>query len=167
MTGVKRLDMVDLAHRVSESYPAIPGSLPIARATVIAIAGEAGASAEQMDHIRLAVSEALTNAILHAYADGPGDIHLTATVAAGELWVLVADDGAGLRPRGDRSGLGLGLALIAYATDELTILRRSGGGTELRMRFSLELPGEPTHDQLHGSVASATTPASSIFSTAR
>ena len=185
MRGIP-LEMLNLAPTLSDTYPAIPGSLAVARRAVIAIAGEAGATGEQIDEIRLALSEALTNAILHAYADDdPGNVYVTTAVAGGELWVLVADDGGGLRPRSDRSGLGLGLALIAHASDELTIVKRSGGGTELRMRFRLgagSASGAAANsggaansgscgasgsaaDQSRGSVASATSPASSVFST--
>jgi stage II sporulation protein AB (anti-sigma F factor) len=159
--------MVDQVQSLSESYPAIPSSLPVARRAVLAVADQAGATGEQLNEIRLALSEALTNAILHAYGDTPGDVHVTAAAAGGELWVLIADDGTGLQPRSDRSGLGLGLALIAQASDELTIVKRSGGGTEVRMRFRLGAGATPTGDQSRGSVASAITPASSVFSTTR
>ena len=155
--------MDDLLNSLSECYPAIPGSLPIARRAVTALAAEGGATDEEIDEIRLAVSEALTNVILHAYQDDPGDIHLTVAVAGGELWVLVGDDGGGLRPRSDRSGLGLGLALIAQSCDELTIVKRSGGGTELRMRFRLE--AATSDDRSRGSVAAASSQAASVLAT--
>jgi stage II sporulation protein AB (anti-sigma F factor) len=151
---------------LSESYAAIPRSLAPARRAVAAVAIDAGATAEQVDEIRLATSEALTNAILHAYRGSSGDVHLTAAVAGEELWVLVADDGVGLQPDRGRGGLGVGLALIAQLCDELAIVKRSHGGTELRMRFRLgrSRRSELDHQSL-GSVASANSPASSIFST--
>jgi stage II sporulation protein AB (anti-sigma F factor) len=101
------------------------------------LARELGASGEALEAIRLATSEALTNAVLHAYDASPGDFHITAHPGPGTLVVTVADDGAGLRPRLDRRGTGIGLALIAQAADELAISKRPGGGTELRMRFAL------------------------------
>lgn len=164
--------MVCLPRDLSESYPAVPGSLRTVRRAVAALAIEAGATGEQIDAIRLASSEAMTNAIVHAYGDDPGEIHVTAAVAADELWLLVADDGGGLRPHGRRSGLGLGLALIAQACEELTIVKRSNGGTELRMRFRLgagraEAEGAEAESHPLGSVASASLPASSVFSTTR
>jgi anti-sigma regulatory factor (Ser/Thr protein kinase) len=163
---------MSLAQGLSESYPAVPGSLATARRAVVALAVEAGATREQIETIRLATSEALTNAIVHAYGDDPGEIHVTAALASDELWLLVADDGDGLRPHGRGSGLGLGLALIAQACEELTIVKRSTGGTELRMRFRLgagraEAEGGEAEDHPLGSVASASSPASSVFSTTR
>jgi anti-sigma regulatory factor (Ser/Thr protein kinase) len=157
--------MVDLAPGLSRSYPATADSLAGARQAVIAVACEAGATRQQIDDVRLAVSEALTNVILHAYRDRGGEIHVTAAVTGGELWVLIADDGGGLRPRSGRSGLGLGLALIALASEGLTIVTRSGAGTELRMWFRLGTGDGPAEDQSRGSVASANSPAASIFST--
>lgn len=130
-----------------------------------ALAGESNATREQIADIRLAASEALTNVILHAYPDVPGEIHVAAAVIDGELWILVADDGGGLSSGSDRSGLGLGLTLIAQASDELSIVKRSNGGTELRMRFRLGDVEVPAADQCRGSVFSACWPASSSFST--
>jgi anti-sigma regulatory factor (Ser/Thr protein kinase) len=156
--------MSDLVQSVSESYAAVPASLTRARRAVTALALDAGATAEQFEAIRLAASEALTNVIVHAYGDRPGEIHVTAALAGSEFWLLVADDGDGLSQRGGKSGLGLGLTLIAQACDELTIVKRSSGGTELRMRFRL---GASVDDQVRGSVSSARSPAASVFSTTR
>jgi anti-sigma regulatory factor (Ser/Thr protein kinase) len=162
--------MIGLLDSVNESYAAVPASLGAARRAVTTLARAAGATQEQFEDVRLATSEALTNVILHAYGERPGEIHVTAAVAGGELWVLVSDDGAGLHQGASKSGLGLGLTLIAQACDELTIVKRSSGGTELRMRFRLgAAPGHPgeAEGQLRGSDSSARSPASSIFSTTR
>jgi len=129
--------MTDFQDCLTQSYPAVPGSLPIARRAVARLARAAGANEEQIGEIRLAVSEALTNVILHAYCDEQGQIHVTAVVVGGELWLVVADDGGGLRANSEKAGLGLGLALIAQVSDELTIARRPCGGTEIRIRFRL------------------------------
>jgi serine/threonine-protein kinase RsbW len=120
---------------VAESYPAVPESVPRARQAVVGLAAQAGASEAEIDAIRLATSEALTNAVLHAYDGAPGLVHVRAALAAGALSVIIGDDGAGLRPRVDRLGMGLGLTLIAEATEELAIVKRPGGGVELHMRF--------------------------------
>ena len=91
--------------------------------------------------MRLAASEAMTNSVLHAYRGGPGLIYVNAAVASGELWILISDDGCGLRPRADRPGLGLGLALISEVSDDVAVVSRATGGTEVRIRFNLV-----THD---------------------
>jgi anti-sigma regulatory factor (Ser/Thr protein kinase) len=124
----------------TEEFPAIPDSVPRARAAVVGFALAAGATGEQLDGVRLAASEAITNAVLHAYLGASGSFQVTASYIPDELWLLVADDGRGLQPGGDRGGLGLGLAVIAQLADEFQITRRSSGGTGLQMRFRLRVP---------------------------
>ena len=152
---------------VTRSYPAISASVPAARRAVVALAAEAGASRGRLEAIALALSEALTNAVVHAYRGEEGQVHLTAGVVSGELWVLVADDGCGLCARTDSPGLGHGLRLIALSADGLEIVRRSTGGTEVRMQFTLHAAGDVHRAHARGSVSSARTPASSRFSTTR
>jgi anti-sigma regulatory factor (Ser/Thr protein kinase) len=125
------------AKTLSLTFRAEPDSVPSARTALGDFALQAGAESRQVDAVRLASSEALTNAVLHAYRTEPGSVYVTAAVVAEELWVLVADDGCGLEPRAGRPGLGLGLGLIAQLSDELAIVPRASGGTEVRMRFNL------------------------------
>jgi len=115
----------------------VPGSVRLARDAMTKFAAAAGAGERELAAVQLAVSEALTNAVVHAYDDDPGQIDVAAWLAAGELWVLVADDGHGLRPPGDRPGLRLGLGLISQLSDGFALVNRSCGGAELRMRFAL------------------------------
>jgi serine/threonine-protein kinase RsbW len=129
--------MRSVAKNLSLTVRAEPESVPVARHTLSQFAVEAGADRAKVEAVRLATSEALTNAVLHAYPDEPGNVYVAAAAVANELWVLIADDGRGLEPRTDRPGLGLGLGLIAQVTDELAIVPRAGGGTEVRMRFDL------------------------------
>jgi anti-sigma regulatory factor (Ser/Thr protein kinase) len=91
----------------------------------------------QLDGVRLAVSEAISNVVLHAYADEPGNVHVTARVVDGELWILVADEGRGHNSSPARAGLGWGLAFITDAADEFALAERADGGTEARMMFRL------------------------------
>ena len=120
---------------VRESFPAITGSIPLARRVITEWAQDAGADPEQIDQIRLAVSEALTNVVLYAYPWRTGEIHVTARMAGNELWVLIADSGCGIHAGRDSEGLGLGLALISKMTDGFSVVERSSGGTEIRLRF--------------------------------
>jgi serine/threonine-protein kinase RsbW len=123
---------------LTETYPAVPDSVAHARTALTAFAQEAGADQRQLESVRLATSEAVTNAVMHAYAQGQtGAVHVSASYVEDELWLLVADTGGGLRPRTDSPGLGLGLALIAQLADEFQIVSRGSGGTEVRMRFTL------------------------------
>ncbi len=133
--------MEDGAKTLSVTLRAEPESVPLARKALRDFAVQAGADQRQVDAVRLAGSEAVTNAVVHAYSDQPGSVQLTAAFVAGELWVLIADDGCGMGPRARRPGLGLGLGLISQVADELAIVPRSGGGTEVRMRFNIGVDG--------------------------
>ena len=127
---------------LNESYPATPEAVPLARRALAAVAAAAGAAGDRLDEIRLAVSEALTNAVVHAYRNGEaGHVHVTAAVASDELWVLIGDDGRGLHAWNDSRGLGIGLSLISGLSDDLSIVTRASGGTEVQMRFDLRNTG--------------------------
>lgn len=89
----------------------------------------------------LAVSEAVTNAVVHAFrtAEEPGSVSVTVTVVPHErIEVTVRDDGMGLAPRDDSPGLGLGLPLISTLADETEHREPADGpGFELWMRFRI------------------------------
>jgi anti-sigma regulatory factor (Ser/Thr protein kinase) len=120
-----------------QSYPATPDAVPRARRELARLAAEVGVPPEQVEAVRLAASEAITNVVLHAYDGMTGEVRVDVDVTPSELSVLIADEGSGLQPRCEKGGLGLGLVLIAQACDELDIIKRKGGGTVLRMRFGL------------------------------
>ena len=109
------------------------------RAEVAAFVVAAGVADPLLSSVKLAVSEAVTNVVLHAYAgaDEPGEVRLCARVEDDHVHVTVSDDGCGMVPRLDSPGLGVGLPFIAHSSDTLDIGHNDGGGTELRMSFKL------------------------------
>jgi anti-sigma regulatory factor (Ser/Thr protein kinase) len=89
--------------------------------------------------IKLAVTEACTNVVVHAYPDGrEGPLEVQATLSGEQLTVVVRDEGQGITPRPDSPGLGLGLPLIASLADTVQLGRDEEGRTEVRMGFSLD-----------------------------
>ena len=122
------------------SLPAVPDSVPELRNALADFAHRAGASPTALEQIRLAVSEAVTNVVLHAYvgAAAAGPVHVAAEVENSALNVVVADEGRGMVPRLDSPGLGLGLALIAHAAENLEVHDGDPAGTRLRMTFPLD-----------------------------
>ncbi len=119
------------------SFPALPVSVPEARNVVASLAARYGAGWDDLERIRLVVSEAVTNAVVHAYDDAVGNVHLTAAVISGDLTVVVADDGCGWGCAGPSPGLGLGLGLVANACETFSIVARPYGGTQLEMTLTL------------------------------
>jgi anti-sigma regulatory factor (Ser/Thr protein kinase) len=151
---------------LQRTYPAVPDAVAAARSAVSAFAADVGASPEVIDDVRLAASEALTNAVVHAYrgAHEPGSIGVTAALAVDELWIIISDSGCGLRPREDSPGLGLGMALMMQVSGEIDVVDRADGGTEVTLRFALEPERGRVRRQSRGSRDSAVRPASPSFS---
>jgi anti-sigma regulatory factor (Ser/Thr protein kinase) len=115
--------------------PAEPRSASRARRAVLsALRG----IAVDRDAIGVVVSEAVTNAVLHAYRDRerPGRVHVSASLDDHGVQVAVDDDGMGMRPRIDSPGIGLGLPLIGDLADRVEVSSR-GPGTRIAARFSL------------------------------
>jgi serine/threonine-protein kinase RsbW len=112
-----------------------PDSVGAARHAVADLAERSGADT---DAVAVAVSEVVTNAVLHAFKEaGDGTIELHARLNGKSLLIVVADDGSGIRPNPGSPGLGYGLALVASLTDELGIAASPQGGTSVSMRFAL------------------------------
>jgi len=122
-----------------ETYLAVPESVAAARTIAAEFATRAGASQKTVNAVKLAVSEAVTNIVAHAYTDTAqgGLIHLEANLAPGELQVSVSDTGRGLRPRSNGRGLGLGLAIIGELADKVELLQGATGGLRVLMRFAM------------------------------
>jgi serine/threonine-protein kinase RsbW/stage II sporulation protein AB (anti-sigma F factor) len=118
--------------------PAIVGDV---RKAVVAFAIDCGF--DDTGQIALAVSEAITNAVVHAYREADvGDVRVVACHEPDRLVVVVRDYGLGMLPRADSPGLGLGLPLISQMTDDLQIEAAEGTGTLLRMHFMKPVEAE-------------------------
>lgn len=137
--------MVRVVKSLSTAYPAIAETVPRSRRQLAGVAASAGATPEQLDRVRLAVSETVTNVVEHAYAGEEGLVHVTAVLSGGRLSILVADDGCGMGRSREHSGLGTGLSIAAGVCDGFTLAKRSTGGVEVRMQFALSAEGaEPS-----------------------
>jgi anti-sigma regulatory factor (Ser/Thr protein kinase) len=135
---------------LDDSYPAVADSVPLARRRIVGFAAASGADLEQIEAIRLACSEALSNVVQHAYPERPGKIEVAAWLVRGELWILIGDEGCGLAAERESSGLGLGLALISQVSNGFVVMERAAGGTEVRMRFEVgDAPDEPSQARVH------------------
>ena len=101
--------------------------------------GEALSMPEQLlSDIKLAVTEACTNVVIHAYADAEGPMEIRAALGDSGLSIVVRDEGRGVVPRADSPGLGLGLPLIATLTETLELGTGQDDATEVRMTFRIE-----------------------------
>ena len=117
------------------SLPARPENVPIIRHVLAAFAETLALPDRLVEDIRLAVTEAATNVVRHAYDSGGGTIDVRMRPEGGAVCLVVADQGRGLGPSPDTSGPGLGLPLIAALADDLEIDQGAGGGSRVAMTF--------------------------------
>jgi anti-sigma regulatory factor (Ser/Thr protein kinase) len=123
---------------LARRFPARADQVRLARREVEAYAREHGAV--DPDGIALAVSEAVTNVVVHAYIDAPepGDVEVFAERHPGDgLEIQVCDDGRGMTPRRDSPGLGVGLPIVARLAQRFRVEARPGGGTAVSMLFAV------------------------------
>ncbi len=124
--------------RVLRTYVAEPTAVAAARHDATAFARAHGAGETLCSDVALAVSEACTNVVMHAYRhrDGPpGTMRVEMASEGHALRVTVEDEGLGVRPRGDSPGVGLGLQIIARTTTSFEVAQAPGGGARLVLRF--------------------------------
>lgn len=92
---------------------------------------------QTLSDVKLAVTEACTNVVVHAYGESDGPMEIAASIDDEVLRVVVRDEGLGILPRPDSPGLGLGLPLIATLTESLELGKGSDDRTEVTMVFRL------------------------------
>jgi serine/threonine-protein kinase RsbW len=123
------------------TIPAKPEYITLCRLALTGIARLRPLSAEVVADLKLALTEACSNSVRHAYADGAGVVEISFDLQPDRLVIEVSDDGAGFVPEGGRihdddddlSEGGLGIAIIHALADEVEIARGAGGrGSTLR-----------------------------------
>jgi serine/threonine-protein kinase RsbW len=132
--------MSDAGRVVKLTIPARPEYITLGRLALTAIAGVRPLTDETLHDLKLALTEACTNSVKHAYADGgEGTVDILYELEPDRLAVEVGDAGPGFEPRdgdgfdgGDLSEGGLGIEIIRAVTDEVEIAERDGGGSRLR-----------------------------------
>lgn len=122
--------------------PADAASLAPIRRAVSGLATSLGLPPERVEDVRVALTEACANVVVHAYGGSPGILEVRAVAEDGWLRVVVRDEGRGLVPRlrSTSPGLRLGLQMIAALADEVGFLADEGGGTSVKMAFQLPAP---------------------------
>jgi anti-sigma regulatory factor (Ser/Thr protein kinase) len=135
--------MVTAAAAHEESFeldlPSDSKSVGRARRAVAELARRLGA--EESD-VTIAVSEAVGNAVVHAFREGrSGTIRVFARQDRGRFLVTVADDGIGMTPNPENAGLGFGIPLISKVCDDVRF-SSSRGGTRVTMSFDIPAAAE-------------------------
>lgn len=126
--------------------PAISVNEAVSRSVISAFIAELNPTVEELGDLRCAVSEAVTNCIVHAYRDRPGHIYISARLYdTREVTVEISDNGCGIEDvalartpayttgeSGERCGMGF-LVMESF-TDGLSVKSKPGRGTTVLMR---------------------------------
>jgi anti-sigma regulatory factor (Ser/Thr protein kinase) len=123
------------------SLPARARNIAVVRRALEAIAEELALPRRLVEDMRLAVTEACTNVVRHAYsgeeADDQSALRVELRPQLRGMLVVVEDRGRGLGPSPDRAGPGFGLPLIAALTEDLEITTGPGRrGSRVAMSFA-------------------------------
>jgi anti-sigma regulatory factor (Ser/Thr protein kinase) len=124
------------------TLPARPENVSVIRHVLGAFAEALHLSETVIEDIRLAVTEACTNVVRHAYDGGadPGPLEIVIRPEGELLDVIVTDRGRGIGPSPDTTGPGLGLPLIAAIVHSLEIQHAPSAGSRLSMSFHCGSP---------------------------
>ncbi|MCW3067266.1 MAG: putative anti-sigma regulatory factor, serine/threonine protein kinase [Solirubrobacterales bacterium] len=126
--------------------PALPENVAVVRQALAGMTDALGVDPALGADMKIAVTEACANAVIHAYDDEKGPLEVDMVAEGALLTVSVRDRGLGFKPlpADDEHGpLGFGLALIASLSDAFAI-QGGAGGTEVVMSFEIgDVPNGP------------------------
>ena len=146
---------MNIKNYISIDFPSSSANEAFARAAAAAFASQLDPTMEELRDIKTAVSEAVTNCIVHAYPDALGRIHMRLRIlAGGVLEILIRDWGRGiadvekamepLYTTGGEERSGMGFTIMASFMDKLKVRSSPGKGTAVVMRRTIHpRPGRP------------------------
>jgi stage II sporulation protein AB (anti-sigma F factor) len=121
---------------------ALPSNVAVARIAVATFATFLDFSVADIEEIKVAVSEAVSNCVLHAYPNGEGQICIKANIIKDKLEIVVEDKGIGITNKTEAreagystlpDHMGLGFSFMDSFMDEFTLDSTPGKGTRVRM----------------------------------
>ena len=139
-------------NHMETTFLSLPENESFARVVIAAFAVQLSPTVSEIADIKTAVSEAVTNAIVHGYEGTTGQVTLRAAIDDRMLTVEVCDTGRGIQnisqamepfftthPEQERSGMGF--AVMQTFMDDLHVDSRPGQGTRIRMRKRIRSGG--------------------------
>lgn len=137
--------MKKAANYIKITIPGYSKNEGLARMCAAAFAAQLDPTVEEISDIKAAVSEAVTNCIVHGYRDTIGDIDMKLKIIGEDtLYIKITDKGTGIEdveqamqplfttcPEGERAGLGF--AVMESFTDKLRVKSAPGKGTSVTM----------------------------------
>lgn len=138
-------------NKVKIEFDAISENEALARVCVAAFAARLDPTLEEIGDIKTAVSEAVTNCVIHGYDENGGSIVVEAAIEGRELEVVITDFGKGMADvekamepfyttGSEKERSGMGFTFMEVFMDELSVESKPGEGTVVRMKKRI---GEP------------------------
>lgn len=132
-------------NKMKLTFSAISENESFARGALALFALRLNPSVAEIADIKTAVSEAVTNAIVHAYPHKSGDVELSAVVNNDEIHITVKDFGVGIEnlegallpfytTKIDEEHAGMGFTIMKTFMDEVIVKSKKGEGTEVYMK---------------------------------
>jgi len=129
---------------------ALPENVGVARVAVAAFAAQGDFTLTEIEEIKVAVSEAVSNAVLHAYPANEGEVLVGASLEDGVLQVVVRDSGRGIDDIAkarqpsfstEPGRMGLGFVFMESFMDQVEVSSTPGQGTQVTMTRRAEKAG--------------------------
>ena len=123
-----------------------------ARVSVAAFVAQLDPTMDEISDVKTAVSEAVTNAIIHGYnSQEDGIIRIESEIYENEVTIVISDKGKGIEnieqameplytSRPETNHAGMGFTFMEAFMDELEVTSTSGQGTKVKMRKKIERP---------------------------
>ncbi|KUO95878.1 anti-sigma F factor [Ferroacidibacillus organovorans] len=138
-------------NEMSIQFSAISENESFARVAVAAFISQLNPTMEELTEVKTVVSEAVTNAIIHGYAENSGDVYLRCKIMGYTMELTIEDHGKGMedidearqplfttRPDLERSGMGF--TIMESFMDEMTIESAPNRGTLVHMKKIIRAP---------------------------
>jgi stage II sporulation protein AB (anti-sigma F factor) len=143
---------MEIKNTMELKLPSLSINEGFARSVVGAFATQLDPTLEDIADIKTAVSEAVTNAIVHAYPDKQGEIRIYASLENCMIKVVVQDQGVGIgdieqarqpffSTAGDESRSGMGFTVMETFMDEVKIHSTPGKGTTVELKKTIAAQG--------------------------
>ncbi len=137
-----------MKNKMSVTFTSLSENEGFARNVIASFLLPLNPSVGELSDIKTAVSEAVTNAIVHGYPDTAGDVTMVAEIDGDDVHIVVSDEGVGIedlekalepfftsRPEEERSGMGF--TVIRTFMDEVKVISKPNEGTVVDMRKTI------------------------------
>ncbi len=144
---------MNILNEMKLSFPAVSKNESFARAAVSSFIGQLDPRVDELADIRTAVSEAVTNSIVHAYRKKTGMVFITVKILENKIvYIQIKDRGCGIEDVSkameplyttaeNEERAGLGFAVMESFMDKLSVKSRVGYGTSVFMKKKLSSDG--------------------------